>query len=70
MSNGAAPVSGPWPYPVYVEDATIRDPEWVEMEQSPPMPGEGRSFFWDPIHGYVKVEGPVVVVSRGPIHPY
>lgn len=62
------PVSGPWPYPVYVEDATIRDPEWQPIEEGPSNQGEGRKFFWDPIHGSIRVEGPVIQV-KPPIRP-
>ena len=55
-----------------VEDVYTRDPEWEVIQRSPADQGEGREFWWDPIHGWVKHCGPIVQVSVPPNHlkPY
>jgi len=66
----AAPTHGPWPYPLPVEDTTFRDPEWEELQRGPGQgPSEGRIVYWDPIHGWIKKEGPVIECKR-PLRPY
>ena len=55
-----------------VEDLWLRDPEWEVMQRSPSDQGEMREFWWDPIHGWVKSDGPIVQVSVPPnyLFPY
>ena len=49
-----------------VEDLWCRDPEWEVLERSPADVGEGREFWWDPVHGWVKHEGPIIQVTVPP----
>jgi len=53
---------------VYVEDASTREPEWEPIEEGFSYQGEGRNFFWDPIHGHVMVTGPKIAY-KPPIRP-
>jgi hypothetical protein len=62
------PVSGPWPYPLPVEGMS-RDPEWEVLQEGYGQQGEGRVISWDPVHGWVKMDGPKIQVQR-PLRPY
>jgi len=55
-----------------VEDIWLRGPEWEIMERGAADMGEGREFWWDPVHGWVAHRGPIVQVSIPPNHlkPY
>jgi hypothetical protein len=53
-----------------VEDIDIRDPEWEVLERGDPtQPSEGRIVYWDPVHGWIKSEGPIVQI-KPPLRPY
>ena len=57
-------------YPLPLEGLNIRDPEWQELERGYGQgPSEGRVVLWDPIHGWIKKEGPTMLVTP-PIKPY
>ncbi len=50
-------------YPIPLENLRSRDPEWEPVE-----PGYGqehmiREVEWDPVHGDIKVDGPVVQIK-------
>jgi hypothetical protein len=55
-----------------LEDLAIRDPEWEVLGRGAADQGEGRQFWWDPIHGWVCSTGPIVQVTVPPNHlrPY
>jgi hypothetical protein len=55
-----------------VEDRYFRDPEWEVIERGAADVGEGRQFWWDPIHGWIKRDGPIVQVQIPPryLRPY
>lgn len=53
-----------------VEDIDIRDPEWELVERAPGSgPSEGRIVYWDPVHGWIKSEGPKIQIHP-PLRPY
>jgi hypothetical protein len=52
--------------PLPVEGLLWRGPEWEVMERGAADQGEGREFWWDPIHGWVKHQGPIVQVTIPP----
>lgn len=56
--------------PLPLEDLDIRDPEWEVLERGYGQgPSEGRIVYWDPIHGWIKSEGPKIQVKK-PLRPY
>jgi hypothetical protein len=53
-----------------VEDISFRDPEWEVLERAAGQgPSEGRVIYWDPIHGWLRTEGPKWIVKK-PERPY
>jgi len=58
--------------PLPVEDLWARGPEWEVLLRDPTNIGEGREFWWDPVHGWIKHEGPTIEVTIPPDHtrPY
>ena len=58
--------------PLPVEGLLLRDPEWEVLERGAADQGEGREFWWDPVHGWVWHQGPIVQVTVPPNHlrPY
>lgn len=51
--------------PLPVEDIQFRDPEWEELVRTPGAgPSEGRTVYWDHVHGWVYMTAPKIQVTR------